>query len=142
VHYDWVPVVKRKPLVWPNGKRPGVIVTVDCELRDLLKDSTEPCYAGGPPMLPDPLPGNVAGSPDFTWPEYGLRVGVRRMCRVFEDAGVRISRTLNAKTALEPARDAAHPRHPGRARPGVLSRLHSRRATKRRPGTWRAAPRT
>ena len=101
MNYDWVPPPKRKPLRWPNGKRLAVIITINCEYWDLLKDSGEPYYAGGPPMLPDPLPGNVADYPNFTWREYGLRVGVWRMFKVFEQAGVPLSCTFNAKTMLE-----------------------------------------
>ncbi|MBL8380729.1 MAG: hypothetical protein JNM79_22865 [Burkholderiales bacterium] len=100
-HYDWVPIVKRKPLKWPHGKRMAVIFTINCEYWDLLKDSSKPYYAGGPPTIPDPLPGNVADYPNFTWREYGLRVGCWRMFDVFEAHGVPLSVTMNAKTALE-----------------------------------------
>lgn len=99
--YDWVPLIKRKPLKWPNGKKLALIVTMNCEYWDLLKDTTEPYYAGGPPMMPDPVPGNVADFPNFTWREYGQRVGVWRLYKVFEEAGVPLSITMNAKTALE-----------------------------------------
>jgi allantoinase len=108
MHYDWVPIIKRKPLRWPDGKRLAVIVTMNCEYWDLVKDYREPYYAGGPPMLPDPLPGNVADFPNFTWREYGLRVGVWRLFKVFEDAGVPLSCTINAKTALERPEIVAH----------------------------------
>jgi len=99
--YAWSPLPKRKPLAFPGGKRLALIVTMNCEYWDLVKDSSEPYYAGGPPMLPDPLPGNVADFPNFTWREYGQRVGVWRLFRVFEQAGVPLSVTINAKTALE-----------------------------------------
>jgi allantoinase len=99
--YPWSPLPARGPLRFPDGKRLAVIITMNCEYWDLLKDSTEPYYAGGPPMLPDPLPGNVADFPNFTWREYGQRVGVWRLFRVFEEAGVPLSCTINAKTALE-----------------------------------------
>jgi peptidoglycan/xylan/chitin deacetylase (PgdA/CDA1 family) len=108
MQYDWVPIIKRKPLRWPNGKRLAVIVTMNCEYWDLVKDYREPYYAGGPPMLPDPLPGNVADFPNFTWREYGLRVGVWRLFKVFEEAGVPLSCTINAKTALERPEIVAH----------------------------------
>ena len=101
MHYDWVPLPKRKPLRWPNGARVALIVTMNCEYWDLVKESSEMYYAGGPPMMPDPLPGNVADFPNFTWREYGQRVGVWRLFKVFEDAGVPLSVTINAKTALE-----------------------------------------
>jgi peptidoglycan/xylan/chitin deacetylase (PgdA/CDA1 family) len=113
VRYDWVPITKRRPLRWPDGRRLGVIVTINCEYWDLLKDSAEPYYAGGPPMLPDPMPGNVADFPNFTWREYGLRVGVWRLFRVFEEAGVPLSCTLNAKTALERPEVIEHARDRG-----------------------------
>ena len=100
-HYDWVPISKRQPLKWPNGKRLALIITINCEYWDLLKDSSKPYYAGGPPTIPDPLPGNVADYPNFTWREYGLRVGCWRMFDLFDAAGVPLSVTFNAKTALE-----------------------------------------
>jgi peptidoglycan/xylan/chitin deacetylase (PgdA/CDA1 family) len=99
--YDWVPINRRKPLRWPGGKRLAVIITMNCEFWDLTKDSNKPYYAGGPPMLPDPMPANVADYPNFTWREYGQRVGVWRLFDVFEKAGVPLSVTMNAKTALE-----------------------------------------
>jgi peptidoglycan/xylan/chitin deacetylase (PgdA/CDA1 family) len=100
-HYDWVPISRRKPLKWPDGKRLALIITLNCEYWDLLKESGKPYYAGGPPTIPDPLPGNVADYPNFTWREYGLRVGCWRLFDVFEKAGARFSVTFNAKTALE-----------------------------------------
>ncbi|MFN0164106.1 MAG: hypothetical protein ACKVQQ_22960 [Burkholderiales bacterium] len=107
-HYDWVPISRRKPLKWPHGKRMAVIFTINCEYWDLLKDSTKPYYAGGPPTIPDPLPGNVADYPNFTWREYGLRVGCWRMFDVFEGHGVPLSVTINAKTALERSEIVEH----------------------------------
>jgi allantoinase len=101
MHYPWSPIIKRGRLRWPNGKRLAVIITMNCEYWDLTKDTKEPYYAGGPPMLPDNLPGNVADFPNFTWREYGQRVGVWRLFREFERAGVPLSVTINAKTALE-----------------------------------------
>lgn len=99
--YAWSPLIKRQPLRWPGGKKLAVVITMNCEYWDLTKDSSEPYYAGGPPMLPDSLPGNVADYPNFTWREYGQRVGVWRMFRLFEEMGVPFSVTINAKTALE-----------------------------------------
>lgn len=99
--YAWSPLIKRQPLRWPGGKKLAVVITMNCEYWDLTKDTSEPYYAGGPPMLPDSLPGNVADYPNFTWREYGQRVGVWRMFRLFEEMGAPFSVTINAKTALE-----------------------------------------
>ena len=101
MHYPWSPIAHRGPLRWPDGKKLAVIITMNCEYWDLVKDTSEPYYAGGPPMLPDSLPGNVADFPNFTWREYGQRVGVWRLFKLFEQMGVPLSVTINAKTALE-----------------------------------------
>jgi len=101
LHYSWSPIINRQPLRFPNGKKLALIMTMNCEYWDLTKDTSEPYYAGGPPMLPDSLPGNVADFPNFTWREYGQRVGVWRMFKLFEEMGAPFSITINAKTALE-----------------------------------------
>jgi len=97
MHYDYVPLPKRRPLKWPNGARLALIVTINLEYWDLLKDSDKPYYAGGPPVIPDPMPANVPDFPNFSWREYGHRVGVWRMFDTFDAVGVPASCTMNAK---------------------------------------------
>jgi len=101
MHYDYVPLPKRKPLQWPNGARLALIATINLEYWDLLKDSDKPYYAGGPPVIPDPMPGNVPDFPNYSWREYGHRVGVWRMLEAFDQVGVPASCTMNAKMGLE-----------------------------------------
>ena len=101
MHYDYVPLPKRQALKWPNGSRLALIVTINLEYWDLLKDSDKPYYAGGPPVIPDPMPGNVPDFPNFSWREYGHRVGVWRMIDTFDQAAVPASCTMNAKMGLE-----------------------------------------
>lgn len=101
MHYDYVPLPERHPLLWPGGARVALIVTINLEYWDLLKDSDAPYYAGGPPVIPDPMPGNVPDFPNFTWREYGQRVGVWRMFDTFDEIGVPASCTMNAKMGLE-----------------------------------------
>ncbi len=66
-----------------------------------MKDTSAPYYAGGPAVLPDTLPGNVADFHNFSWREYGQRVGLFRMVDAFDEVGVPAGCTMNAKTALE-----------------------------------------
>ena len=99
--YAWSPLPARKPLKFPDGKRLAVIVTVNAEYWDPVKPYKEPYYAGGPPIIPDPLPGDVFDSPNFTWREYGQRVGIWRCFDAASDAKVPLSVTFNAKTMLE-----------------------------------------
>ena len=91
----------RKPLKFPNGKRLAVIITINAEFWDAVKPYKEPYYAGGPPIIPDPLPGDVFDSPNFTWREYGQRVGVWRCFDAAAETGVPVSVTVNAKVLLE-----------------------------------------
>ena len=99
--FPFVPLPHRGRLDWPDGKRLALIVTINLEYWDLVKDTTAPYYAGGPAILPDSLPGNVADFPNHSWREYGQRVGVWRMFREFDAAGVPASCTMNAKMGLE-----------------------------------------
>ncbi len=101
MHYDYTPMPQRLPLRWPNGARLALIVTINLEYWDLLKDTDQPYYAGGPPVIPDPMPGNVPDFPNYSWREYGQRVGVWRMIDTFDQAGVAASCTMNAKMGLE-----------------------------------------
>ena len=101
MHYPFVPLPSRGPLKWPDGKRLALIVTVNLEYWDLLKESAAPYYAGGPPILPDMLPGNIPDFPNFSWREFGQRVGVWLLFDAFSEAGVLASCTMNAKMALE-----------------------------------------
>ncbi|MCG8443663.1 MAG: hypothetical protein MI723_17810 [Caulobacterales bacterium] len=98
MRYDYVPITKRAPLRFPGGKRVAVIVTFNLETWDLVKDYPEPYYAGGPAILPDLLPGNIADFPNYTWREYGQRVGVFRMFEALDRHGVKPSCTVNAVT--------------------------------------------
>ncbi|MBS7669019.1 polysaccharide deacetylase family protein [Croceicoccus gelatinilyticus] len=98
MEYDYVPLPQRKPLKWPNGARVALILTFNLETWDLTKDTDKPYYAGGPSILPDILPGNTADFPNFTWREYGQRVGIWRMFDLFDKLGVKASCTTNAVT--------------------------------------------
>ncbi len=101
MEYPFSALPQRGALRWPGGKRLAVVVTVNLEYWDLLKNITTPYYAGGPAILPDPLPGNIPDFPNHSWREYGQRVGVWRVFEAFEAAGLRASCTVNAKLALE-----------------------------------------
>ncbi len=98
LEYDYVPLPKRNPIQWPGGEGLAVIFTFNLETWDLVKDSDEPYYAGGPPILPDLLPGNVADFPNFSWREYGQRVGIWRLIDLFDEMGIAASCTTNAVT--------------------------------------------
>ncbi len=100
MHYDYVPINQRGPLKWPGGKRIALIITINLETWDLIKDTDRPYYAGGPAILPDVLPGNTPDFPNYMWREYGQRVGAFRLFDLFDEMKVKPSCTINAATAL------------------------------------------
>ena len=96
--YDYIPLPKRNPLRWPNGARVAVVLTFNLETWDITKPTTKPYYAGGPSILPDILPGDTPDFPNYTWREYGQRVGLWRLYELFDSLGVQASCTTNAVT--------------------------------------------
>jgi len=109
MHYDYIPITQRLPLKWPQRKRVALIITLNLETWDLVKDTDKPYYAGGPAILPDVLPGDTPDFPNYTWREYGQRVGAFRLFDMFDETRVKPSCTINAVTALRrrPMLDAA-----------------------------------
>ncbi len=96
--YDYSAICNRMPLRWPNRARVALILTFNLETWDLTKDTDKPYYAGGPSILPDILPGNTPDFPNFTWREYGQRVGIWRLIELFDKLGIKASCTTNAVT--------------------------------------------
>ena len=101
MEYDYVPMPMRKPLKWPNGARIAMLLTPNLEYWDHTKDTEKPFYPGGPSIITDVMPGNVYDNPNWTWREYGHRVGIWRIFEIAEKAGIPLSCTMNAKMGLE-----------------------------------------
>lgn len=101
MHYDWVPPAKRKPLKWPNGKRLALMITINLEYWDLIKEGVKGQYPGGPSINPNLLPADMADYNNYTWREYGHRAGIWRLIDIFDRAGVPTTSTLNAKLCEE-----------------------------------------
>lgn len=101
MHYDYVPMPRRKPLKWPNGARLAMIMTTNLEYWDPTVNTDKPAYPGGPGVVINTMAGKFYDNPNWTWREYGHRVGVWRMFDEYERAGVPTSCTLNSKLALE-----------------------------------------
>ena len=101
MEYDFVPLPHRKKLRWPNGARLAVILTINLEFWELTRDQTEPLYPGGPASIPHPVPGNVPDYVNWTWREYGHRIGVWRIIDALDSAGAPASCTMNARMATD-----------------------------------------
>jgi peptidoglycan/xylan/chitin deacetylase (PgdA/CDA1 family) len=100
--YPFVPLPDRGPLRFPNGAHVALIVTINIEYwEDERPGQKEPMFPGGPATIPHALPGDVWDTANWTWREYGQRVGIWRMMEVFDAAGIRPSCTFNGLTAVK-----------------------------------------
>lgn len=96
--YRYIPLPERRPLVWPGGARLALVVTLNLESWDLARDTDADYHAGGPAIAADILPARIPDFPNYTWREYGQRVGVWRLYDLFDEIGVKASCTANAVT--------------------------------------------
>ena len=91
-HFDWDPLIRRKPARLNNGLKTTVTVVVPLEFFPL-----------NPPTKPFKHPGAMQTPyPDlrhYTTRDYGNRIGVSRLLRVFDDQGVKVTFAINAEVA-------------------------------------------
>jgi len=87
---DYSPITDRKPLNLPDGSRIGVMVVVNVEEWDINAPM---------PRTVLPTPQGVSVLPDipnYSWFDYGLRVGFWRLKEVLDRHGVKATVSLNA----------------------------------------------
>ena len=85
--FDYSAIVDRKRLAWPNGARVAVWVIPNIE--HFLFDRPSTSISSATTRLsPDVL--------NYSWRDYGLRVGIWRMMEIMERYGVRGTVALNA----------------------------------------------
>jgi len=100
--YPYVPLPDRGPLRFPGGARVALIFTINMEYWEMARPGQkEPLFPGGPATIPHALPGDVADFANWTWREYGQRVGIWRVMEVFDRAGIAPSCTMNGLLAME-----------------------------------------
>lgn len=83
--YDFSPIIRRKPIRWPNNARVAIWIGPNIEYFhvDLHGVQYQPV-----PFLPDVM--------NFGWRDYGLRVGIWRIMEVLDKHGMRASVLLNS----------------------------------------------
>ena len=90
--HDWFPhepTHRRAPVVWPDGKRIALWITVPVEFFPL----------DAPPQPFRPLGGLPLGYPDlwnFSNRDYGLRIGIFRIIRVLDAFNLRATAAINS----------------------------------------------
>ncbi len=94
--YEFVALPDRGPLRWPNGARLAIVLTVNLEYWEKSRpNQNEPLFTGGPMTIPHALPGDIWDTANWTWREYGHRVGIWRLIDIFDKARVKPSCTVN-----------------------------------------------
>src|SRR3989304_2833866 len=94
------PIVSRPMLKWPRDANVALGIVLAFETWELYREQDKG-YTGGPGILPVPL---TPGCPDYvnyTWREYGLRVGVWRLMDLFHKYDIKPSVCMGAKAAEE-----------------------------------------
>ena len=87
---DYSPIIDRRPLKLPDGARIAVWVIVNVEEWDI----NEPMARR---VLPSPQGVTVTPDvPNWSWAEYGLRVGFWRLKEVLDRHDIRATVSLNA----------------------------------------------
>jgi allantoinase len=85
--FDYSPIVDRPPLKWPNGASVALWVIPNIE-HFLFDRSATPIAPASTRLVPDVL--------NYSWRDYGVRVGVWRLMEVMERNGIRGTVALNA----------------------------------------------
>jgi peptidoglycan/xylan/chitin deacetylase (PgdA/CDA1 family) len=100
--YRYIPLPDRPPLKFPSGAHVALIFTINIEYWEPFRlGQKEPLFPGGPATIPHVLPGDVLDTANWTWREYGQRVGVWRLIDVFDKLGVAPSCTCNGMIMVE-----------------------------------------
>lgn len=88
-------IAERDPLPLPDGARMILWPIFALEVWDIARAMARMVIPPpqGEPMIPD--------HPNWSWHEYGMRVGFWRIKRMLDDLGIRPTVTLNARTCLE-----------------------------------------
>ena len=104
---DYSAIVDRPPLKLPNGARLVVWTTVNLEFWSISRRMARQVLPAptGEVLLPD--------VPNWSWHEYGMRVGVWRFFDLFVRLGIRPTLSINARVCREYRRVARAARQAG-----------------------------
>ncbi|QRG09670.1 polysaccharide deacetylase family protein [Xanthobacter dioxanivorans] len=100
-------IVDRPPLKLPGGARVVLWTIVNLEVWDISRPMARQVLSPptGQTLLPD--------VPNWSWHEYGMRVGVWRFFKLFEQLGIRPTLSINARVCEDYERVAAQARDAG-----------------------------
>jgi peptidoglycan/xylan/chitin deacetylase (PgdA/CDA1 family) len=85
--YAYSPITQRPAFTWPGGKRLAVYVALNLEHYAFAEGLTEELVPGGP--QPDVL--------NYSWRDYGNRVGAWRLLELFDELGIPAAALVNSE---------------------------------------------
>jgi peptidoglycan/xylan/chitin deacetylase (PgdA/CDA1 family) len=92
--YDFVPIIEREPIAFPDGKRLAVLLYVNLEHVPFLASAPgHAIYPGTTHLVPDIL--------NHGWRDYGHRVGVWRLMDAMDRTGFRATAHLHSDVCRE-----------------------------------------
>ncbi|MDR1825439.1 MAG: polysaccharide deacetylase family protein [Bifidobacteriaceae bacterium] len=86
--YDYSPITERPPIEWPGGKKLAFYVGLNIEHFHIDKPATSSSSVTAG-FVPDPM--------NHGWRDYGTRVGIWRMMKLFDEVGLRASAITNSE---------------------------------------------
>jgi allantoinase len=104
---DYSAIVDRPPLKLPGGARVVLWTIVNLEVWDIRKPMARQVLPAptGQPLLPD--------VPNWSWHEYGMRVGVWRFFDLYRRLGIRPTLSINARVCEDYPRVAGEAKDAG-----------------------------
>ena len=104
---EYSAIVDRPPMHLSGGARIVVWTIVNLEVWDIAKPMARQ-------VLPAPTGQTLQPDvPNWSWHEYGMRVGVWRFFKLFETLGIRPTLSINARVCEDYERVAAQARDAG-----------------------------
>ena len=85
---EYSPITERKPFRLPNHARVAVWIIVNVEVWDINNPMPRTLLGGGGHFIPD--------IPNYSWYDYGLRVGFWRIKGILDEQGIKGTLSLNA----------------------------------------------
>jgi allantoinase len=89
--FEYSPIIRRPPLRWPNGERVALWVIPNIE-HFLFDRPSTPITLATVNLVPDVL--------NYSWRDYGVRVGIWRLMEVMDRYGIKGTVALNSDVCI------------------------------------------
>jgi peptidoglycan/xylan/chitin deacetylase (PgdA/CDA1 family) len=89
--FDYSPIVRRPPLRWPNNARVAFWVGINIEHFKIDRPGT----------AMHPFPGIIPDIYNYSWRDYGVRVGIWRLMTLLDRLGIKAGVLLNSDVCIQ-----------------------------------------